>query len=317
MTYFLIVIQQIALFLLYAAIGVICAKTHILTRENIGVLSKLVVRIALPLYIFTNTINGTTRADFSSSWNIILLTLVLYVFAYLIAAGLAKAFRLQGNRRQVYKACAMFGNIGFMAIPIVAALFPERGMLYIALFTIPDQLILWTVGVHLTTPVEGEHALENQNWKTVGKKMGNPMNVAILLAVLLVLCNVHLPELLNTACTRIGQTATPLAMIYLGAMFSFVDIPTYLKKPEFYADAVIKMVAAPILFYLLLRALPFVTEEVAVTMSVLLSMPTMTTIAMQAEIHHSDSEYSTGMIFMTTLLSIFTIPAVCFVIGQI
>ena len=153
MTYFLIVIRQIAQFILFAGIGVIAAKTKIITRENIGMLSKLVVRIALPLYIFTNTINGATRGDLLDSWVVILLTVVLYAVAYVTAAGLAKAFRLEGNRKQVFKACTMFGNIGFMGIPIVASLFPETAMLYVALFTIPDQLILWTVGVVLTSPV--------------------------------------------------------------------------------------------------------------------------------------------------------------------
>ena len=316
MTYFLIVIRQIAQFILFAGIGVIAAKTKIITRENIGMLSTLVVRIALPLYIFTNTINGATRGDLLDSWVVILLTVVLYAVAYVTAAGLAKAFRLEGNRKQVFKACTMFGNIGFMGIPIVASLFPETAMLYVALFTIPDQLILWTVGVVLTSPVEGKHSVA-LNAKTVGKKMLNPMNFAILLAVLLVLLNAHLPETLGTSFTRVGQMATPLAMIYLGAMFCFIDIPQYLRRPEFYVEAVVKMVAVPVLFYLLLHALPGIREDIAVTLSVLLAMPTMTTIAMQAEIQRSDADYSSGMVFMTTLLSIVTIPAVCLLIGHL
>ena len=316
MTYFLIVVRQIAAFLVYAAIGVIAAKTGILTRDNIGMLSKLVVRIALPLYIFTNTINGATRQDLRESWVVILLTVLLYAVAYLTAAGLAKSFRMEGNRKQIFNACTMFGNIGFMGIPIVSALFPETAMLYIALFTIPDQVILWTVGILLTSPVEGEHAV-SMDWKTVGKKMVNPMNIAILLSVLLVLLNAHLPEILNTSFTRVGQTATPLAMIYLGAMFSFVEIPRFLRHVEFYVEAVVKMVALPVLFYLLLHALPGVREDIAVTLSVLLAMPTMTTITMQAELQRSDADYATGMTFMTTLLSVLTIPAVCLLIGQL
>lgn len=316
MAYFSIVTHQIIIFLVYAVLGAVAASAGVIRKENLDFLSRLVVRIALPLYIFTNTLNGANRHDFASGWVVMLLTVVLYAVAYLTGAGLAKTFRMEGNRKQVFKACTMFGNIGFMGIPIVSALFPERGMLYIALFTIPDQLILWTIGVLLTTPVEGEHAV-SLNARTLGKKMLNPMNVAILLAVLLVCLNVKLPELLNTSLTRVGQTATPLAMIYLGAMFRFIPITEHLRRIELYVEPAVKMVAVPILFYLAMHALPFVTEEVAVTMSVLLAMPTMTTIAMQAQIHHSDSEYSSGMIFMTTLLSVLTIPVVCLAIGRL
>ena len=33
-----------------------------------------------------------------------------------------------------------------MGIPIVVSIYPEKGMLYMAVFTIIDQLMLWTLG---------------------------------------------------------------------------------------------------------------------------------------------------------------------------
>jgi len=48
-------------------------------------------------------------------------------------------------------ASSLFGNVGFIGIPIISSLFPQKGMLYIALFTIVDQLLLWTLGLSLTS----------------------------------------------------------------------------------------------------------------------------------------------------------------------
>ena len=116
----------------------------------------------------------------------------------------------------------MFGNIGFMGIPIISSIYPENGMLYISVFTIVDQLALWTIGVKLTTP--GEKGRERFNpWKLV-----NPATVAIILAVLCVLCRFHLPRLLNIALGKIGATATPMAMIYLGGVFGCINIRKYI-----------------------------------------------------------------------------------------
>ena len=70
----------------------------------------------------------------------------------------------------------MFGNIGFMGIPIVAAVFPEQGMLYIALFTVVDQLLLWTVGVNLTAPTDKENAMSIASRLL---KMINPATIAV------------------------------------------------------------------------------------------------------------------------------------------
>ena len=71
----------------------------------------------------------------------------------------------------------------------------------------------------------------------------------------------------------------------------------------------------PVLFFYLLRLIPGITQDIAVTMSVLSALPTMTSIAMLAQIQKSDGEYSAGMIFVTTLFSVLTLPLVCLLIG--
>lgn len=312
MTYFSIVLEQIVIFVIYAAIGVIAVKTKVLTRDGLGVLSKFITRIALPLLIFTNTLNGATRAQFLGAVPIMLATALMYLLLALLVLALARVFRLQGNERNVYRACSMFGNNGFMGIPIVAALFPEEGLLYIALFTVVDQMVLWTAGVALTSPVgEKSGAPLSQSLK----KMVNPATVGILLAVAGIFLNVRLPAPLNTALTKTGAVSTPLAMIYLGGMFCFTDIPKYLKKKEIYGTIVLKMCIFPVLFFYLLRLIPGITQDIAVTMSVLSALPTMTSIAMLAQIQKSDGEYSAGMIFVTTLFSVLTLPLVCLLIG--
>ena len=50
---------------------------------------------------------------------------------------------------------------------------------------------------------------------------------------------------------------------------------------------------------------------IAVTLSVLCALPSMASIAMIAETQHSDGDYAAGMIFITTLFSIITLPLVC------
>ena len=145
--------------------------------------------------------------------------------------------------------------------------------------------------------------------------MINPATVGIVLAVLGIFLNVKLPAALNTALTKTGAISTPLAMIYLGGIFCYTDIPKYLKKAEIYATVLLKMCLFPIAFFYLLKLIPGITQDIAVTMSVLSALPTMTFVAMLAQIQKSADEYSAGMIFVTTLFSIVTLPLVCLIIG--
>ena len=308
MNYFSIVLEQIEIFVVYMLIGIFAVKMHFLDREKLGVLSGCITKILLPLLIFTNTINGTTREQFLSSVVIILLAAVLYLTLYVVSAILAKLFKIDCKHESLYRACTMFGNCGFMGIPIITSLYPEQGGLYIAMYTVIDQLALWTVGTDLTSPVDNTNKLStSQRFR----KMINPATIAILAGVFVVLTGVKLPSIIVTALAKTGAAASPLAMVYLGGVFCYIKIIDYLKLKEVYVTIVVKMLLLPILVYSILSHISAVNQNVAVTMGILCALPTMSSVAMMAESQHSDSDYATGFIFVTTLISIITLPVVC------
>ena len=308
MNYFSIVLEQIEIFVVYMLIGIFAVKLHFLDRSKLGMLSGCITKILLPLLIFTNTINGTTREQFLSSAVIILLAAVLYLVLYVVAAILAKLLRINYRHESLYRACTMFGNCGFMGIPIITTLYPEQGGLYIAMYTVIDQLALWTVGMDLTAPVDHEKKLSpSQRFR----KMINPATVAILAGVFVVLTGIKLPSTIITALAKTGAAASPLAMVYLGGVFCYIKIIDYLKLKEVYVTVVVKMLVLPVLVYAVLSHIPAVDQNVAVTIGILCALPTMSSVAMMAESQHSDSDYVTGFIFVTTLLSIVTLPVVC------
>ena len=309
---FFIVLEQVGLFAVYMSIGVIAVKSGLINSSGLDVLSVFVTRIALPLLVFTNIVNGCTREDFMKSWIVIFLTVIFYIALFTTAVLLKKLFRMRGNRGRVYHACSMFGNAGFIGIPVITALLPARGMLYIALFTVPDMLILWTLGVYLTTP---ENAVRGLSAGQVLKKMINPTLCATVLSVLFVFFKLPLPGFIGTALTRAGAVATPLALIYLGGVFCFIHIGEFVKRPEIFGMIAVKMVLLPVLLFFLFSHIPGTDGEIALAMSMLAGMPVMTTITMLAHTQGSDGDYAAGMIFLTTIASIVTLPLVSLLIG--
>ncbi len=303
-----ILMGQIGLFVIYIIIGILLIKTRVLTQDMLETISRLVLKLAMPLMIFTNTLNGVTRQSLLQSWVILVLTAVFYLGTFVVAKLLAMAFRLQGDYAQVYRALSMFGNIGFMGIPIVSSVFPDKGMLYIAVFTIIDQMVLWTLGVKLTSP--------GGKGKFNPKKMINPCTVAVVLSVLMVIVGVPLPSLLNTALQKTGATATPLAMIYLGAVFACMDVRQYLRIKEYYGIVVVKMVLFPILLYLATGLFP-VEENIHLTLALLGGMPAMSSTVMMARASGSKGDYAMGGICVTTICSIVTIPAMFWFIQMV
>ncbi len=336
-----ILINQLGMFVIYIFAGIILIRTKALNRENMEVVSRLVIKLALPVMIFTNTVNGVDKEMLFHSLSILGIAFFMYICLFGLSFLSGKLFRLQGDHQQLYSAMSAFGNIGFMGIPIVTSIFPERGMLYISVFTMIDQLMLWTVGVRLTSkagervekvseiqspcgqPASGRKSIaagQSEINEISGKhsnfdfrKLINPVTVAIVIALIFILTGIQLPGILNTAFSKIGVTATPLAMIYLGGVFACMDVKKYICKLDYYGIVAIKMLIFPVIFYLILGLLP-ISAEIRMTMTLTSAMPVMSSVVMMANAYGTDGDYAMGGILVTTVCSIVTLPMVYWIL---
>lgn len=171
-----------------------------------------------------------------------------------------------------------------------------------------DQFMLWTLGVKLlSSEGEGRFAL---------KKLVNPATVAILLGMILMLAQVRIPALLDTALQKIGSTASPLAMIYVGGIFAGISFRRYIREISLYGIVLVRMIVAPILLFLILGIFP-VGEEIRMAMALIVGMPTMTAVIMMANASGLDGDYALGGVFVTTVCGIMTLPMVCWILQNI
>ena len=235
-----ILLQQIGLFIIYILAGVILVRTRVLSCETLEPISKFVLKMALPVMVFINITDGVERQVLYESWPIFVIATIFYIFMYAAGRGMVKLLHLQKNRAGIYQAMLLFGNIGFIGLPMIAGVFSEKGVLYASVFMIMDQFMLWTLGVKLLSP-------EGEGWFAL-KKLVNPATVAILLGMILMLAQVRIPALLDTALQKIGSTASPLAMIYVGGIFAGISFRRYIREISLYGIVLVQMMVAPILF---------------------------------------------------------------------
>lgn len=306
MEQFFIVLNQIGIFLILIIFGILAVKFGILDEHSLGSVSKLVMRMALPAYIFINTAEGATRQGLAESLMVIPLAIALYLMLFLLSLLLEKVFRLKGNRGHVFRAIVMFGNVGFMGIPLVVELYPDTALLYISLFTILDQGLFWTYGVSLTKPVSEQK--EKISLKNL-KNLLSPALVAILGATVLVLLNVHLPKILTTTLSKLGTASMPLSLLYIGGMLSMTDVRKVLRCGELYAEIGLKMLVLPIVFFLVMK-LCQVPADMAGTMTFLTGLPAINMVAMLSKNNGSDGDYAVCAVMMTTLACLVTLPLV-------
>ncbi len=306
---FYLVLTQLEIFTVIILIGIIGIKSKAINEKMLSDLSRLIMRLILPIMIFHKSINGATRTDMLSGFTEVVLS-AFFMFGMLLLTGflLKRMFSLSGNYGHVFHASTMFGNVGFIGIPLILGILPERGMLYMALFTIIDQVLLWSIGFHLTLPKE---KMQHNSLMANLRNILNPAMLGISLAILFILMEWKLPVTLNKALGAVGDMTTPLSLIYIGGTFCFCNVKRFVTKVEYYAIVVIKMIAIPLFIFSVLRFFQ-VQPEIITFITMLAGMPSMTAIAMFARTNESDEDCAVGAILITTIFCLVTLPLIAY-----
>ena len=76
-------------------------------RDTLETISRFVIKLALPVMIFANTIGGVDRDTLFRSAAILGYTVLMYILTFSVGRGLAVLFRLKGDRANVYN-CLLY-----------------------------------------------------------------------------------------------------------------------------------------------------------------------------------------------------------------
>lgn len=290
-------------------IGYLATKTAIMDKIFLDKLAKLIMRILIPLLIFANAMHGTSRDLLFASYPVLFLSLGMYIALIIVFHFATKFIGLKNETGRVYQASMIFGNAGFIGIPLILAIYPEKGAIYIALMSIIDQIFMWTYGLFLTTPKTKINGFKLKNF-------ANPALYAVVLVVICLLIDLHLPDSIEHALLTVGNSATPLSLIYLGGLLYFCNWKPILRQKELYLGVILKLIAFPLAYFAV--ASRFCSDmDMVFTMTIISALPTMTIIAMFTQANHDDKrigDYVLGLVLLTTLFSLVTLSIVSYLI---
>ena len=303
---FMVILEQLVSFFLMMLIGYIAARKRITTREFLDRLASLIMKLLLPIMIFANMMNGTSRSQLAADLPAFFMALGIYGSLIVIFAVIAKILRLPTDRAQIFQAVFVFGNVGFIGLPLMLSVSPVHGGIYSALLSIVDQSLFWTYGLYLTTPT-GKSA--HFDWKN----FINPAVCGIVLAIVLLLLDVHLPEILENGLLKIGSAATPMSLIYMGGLLCFCNWTPVLRQKELYIGIATKMLIFPIVYFTVVSHLVSNTDMTH-TLSIVAGLPTMVAVAMFAQSTRKEGDYALGTVLATTVASLVTLSIVAYII---
>lgn len=294
-------------FFLILAVGFAAGKLKVIKQEFMDAFAQIITKIFLPAMIFYSMTTTVTLDMLVSNLWLFPAAAALYAVLVAVSFAVAKAMRLPHDKDRVFQFAFIFGNTGFVGFPLLSAVFPGTGMLFMCMFNIVDQLIFWTYGIWLST------ARDRTATRFSIKMLLSPNIVAIVLSILWVISGLALPGVLESALGMVSKGTSPLCMMYLGAMICFTPVGQTLKRPDLYVYIALKMVLLAIGVGLAAHALN-VPYEIAGCMALYVALPVMTVVPMIAMQNGDEGAYATGIAVASFVACLVTIPLVAFVV---
>ena len=156
-------IQIVLSIFLMIGIGMFLVGIGWLRDEHGELLSRLVVKVALPCMIITNIFTKFTRDSLLESVVGVIMPFASILVTLLIGQIFIKLFRIPKGRRGVFNCMFTFSNSVFIGVPVSQALFGEGVISYTLLYYIANTSLFWTIGYSMMR-TDGGRAAEKTSF---------------------------------------------------------------------------------------------------------------------------------------------------------
>ena len=294
----MLIVGNVLTLLLIVLAGLFLGKRGYFAETTQNQMARLLNTVITPCLILSSMperSGGDTLRVFLQTFFIMLL----------ILAGCAVAaqalFRDQPeDLRVTLRYGVIYGNIGYLGVPLLQSAFGEAAMLYAAIGGAAFNLMVWTQGISL---------MDRGGRRLSRKAVLNPGTLCFLLGMALMLLGKRLPAPVDRGVSLLAAMNTPLAMLVVGAQMATADIRAIFMEKKYYLVSFVRLVAAPAV--VMTALLPLKLEEMLYLSLVILSAcPVATLTSTFSQMYGRDARAGAQVVIQSTVLSLLTMPAV-------
>ena len=291
--------------LIMVIVGFAAAKIHILGETETNALTKAVLNVTCPMLILASYMQAFDPDKAVG----LLIALGLGVLIHVIGIFLAKILvKKEGNPNwQVERMAIVYGNVGFMGMPLMSAMFGPDAVFYLSTICLVYNFMIWSHGLLLMTGKMDKASLK--------QVFISPNMACMAVGILIFLCRIPVPDIIASPVSSIGNCTTPLAMLASGAIIARSDLREALKNKRLYFISALRLFAVPAITFLCVKLL-HVPHMVALTAFTAAACPMGAMVTMFAVEHKKNAPYASGIFTFTTVLSLVTIPALIALYGM-
>lgn len=303
MVTFLILLKRMLALLFMMACGYVAYRRKWVGEEGYSSLSTIVANVFNPILLFQSVIIADRTISSKQIGQNLILVAIYFVILIVLGFIIPMVLLVKGTEKYQYNLMTLFSNVGFMAIPVLSALYGDSATIYIIFYVLVYNVLAYSYGIFLC--VKTKEGKGKFDWKV----MWNPGLVGAILALLLYVSKIQVSDPFTTICDYMGNATIPLSMFVTGISIAKFPLKEYLSGARVYIYSAIKLLLIPIIGALIIRQ--FSVDEMIKNVFVLeLAMP-VGAVILALNKNYGDNEIvvSRGIV-ISTVLSIITIPIV-------
>ncbi len=298
-----VIAAQIVMLGIAMLVGFLSIKTKYLEPAIANSISKVIVRITLPLLIITTiTSQELNLGMLKNAGLLIIIELAVLILMFAAASLCANLFGLRQATNTMHRLMGTFGNVIFLGYPLITALYGQTGLFYAVIYALVNDGFVWTYGVYLLSK-DGEKTSR----KSPLLNLINPNTVSFVISIFMLVFGLKLPGVIHTALSGIGSLTTYLSMLFIGMTLAMIDLRTIYRRVSIFVLTLVKMVLFPLALIWILRYLPL-DRTLCGVLILQVAMPVQTVLTILANEYGSDFQYAAECVFITTVLSLGLLP---------
>mgnify|MGYP002797174106 FL=1 len=295
----LVVLKQMIIIFILILTGFILYKKKMISDSASKDLSVLVVNVCSPGLVIVSMFNDLSQIPRENVIFVGILAVIFYLFLIFFGYFLVWVLKVPNHLKNAYVLMTVFGNTGFIGIPVALAIIGPESMVYVIVFNFLFNFTIFTFGIMLLKNGAEE---KKRSWKDCL----SPGLIACIAAFFIYWFQLELPEEIETLAGYYGNACTLLSMIVIGISLAGMKLKEMIKNKRLLIFTAIRFIAFPMILALILK--PVLTDFlIRATVVLMAALPVGNFPAMLCEQYGKDSKPIAEGIVVTTVLSVFTI----------
>jgi predicted permease len=208
--------------------------------------------------------------------------------------------------RTMHGMAASMTNTGFVALPVLQAIYGQRTVLPAAIATVFVAVVMFPAAVILLELGQRDgHGSRTAPMVTVKHVLLNPLVMSTLIGMLLSVLDLHMPRPVAAYLGILGDALTPCALFAIGLGLSIDGLRANIGRASLLS--VVKLVVMPLIVYGL--SMPLGLDPLYTIAAVICAaVPTAKTVYILAGEYHCEEMMVASTVSLTTLASVVSLP---------